>query len=73
MLEELVVALDFSERLPPLGLSEEVDVGASVLRADTVAATAGGIARIGVASFNSYGDWVDGIATVGNGLASVSD
>ena len=73
MFEELVVALDFSERLPPLGLSEEVDVGASVLRTDTVAATAGRIARIGVGSFNSYVDWGDGIVTVGNGLASVSD
>ena len=61
------------ERLPPLSLSEEVDIGASVLRADTVAASALGITRVDVVTNGLDGDLVDGLVTVGNSIASVTD
>ena len=73
-MEERFVALGVCERLPPLGLSEEVDIGASVLRAHTVAASALGITRIAVATNDlDLVDWGDDVVTVGNGLASVTD
>ena len=65
--------MDVGERLPSLSLGEEVDIGASVLRADTVAASALGITRVDVVSNGLDGDLVDGSVTVGNGIASVTN
>ena len=61
------------ERLPPLSLSEEVHIGASVLRADTVAASALGITRLDVVTNDLDSDWSDGVVTVCNGIASVTE
>ena len=66
--------MDIGEWLPSLSLGKEVDIGASVLRADTVAASALGITRIAVATNDlDLVDWGDDVVTVGNGLASVTD
>ena len=65
--------MDIGEGLPSLSLGEEVDIGASVLRADTVAASALGITRVDVVTNGLDGDLVDGLITVGNSIASVTD
>ena len=61
------------ERLPPLSLSKEVVVGASILRADTVDTSTLGITVLDFGSDSSYLNWGDGLVTVGNCLASVTD
>ena len=57
-----------------MSLSEEVAIGASILRADTVATSACGITWVDVVSDSSYYNWVDElVVTVGLLLASVTD
>ena len=56
-----------------MSLSEEVAIGASILRADTVATSTCGITWVDVVSDSRNYNWVDGLVTDGLLLASVTD
>ena len=71
-----MTCLVICERLPPLSLSEEVVILASILRADTVGAITLGITWFDVVSNSSYllNNWGDDVlVTVGSSNASVTD
>ena len=70
--QKSVIAALVCVRLPPLNLSEEVDVGTSILRANTVAVSALRITRVDVVSDDGSGGVHNGRITVGNIDAAVA-
>ena len=72
LFQEFVIAPIVFVRLPPLSLSEEVDVWTSILRTDTIAVSALRITRVDVVSDDRSVYGHNGSLTVGNIDATVA-